>query len=362
MIAELVARGHRVDCVVADGLADVVAETGARVAGYHSVLAGMGPTGGGDSPPFELFAREGAAMAEAARAITATGAAHARPGVPGPDLVVYEQLAARTGRLLAAEWGCRAAQLVPVFASNEQFSLAERMMATAGVTAGAPAVRPPRPVVEDLNVVFLPREFQLAEETFDERFAFVGPSVGRRAFLGAWTPPAAGVPVVLISLGTMFNGRPDFFRACAEAFTGTPWHAVISVGQRVDPADLGPVPPNVEVRRWVPHLDVLDHAQVFLTHGGVGSVMESLYAGVPMVVAQHPLDRQLTGARVAELGLGRLLPPEEVSAGSVYAAVTEVAADTATRARVQEMRRRARAAGGAPRAADVIEAHIGRAD
>ncbi|MFC7472598.1 hypothetical protein ACFQVA_41815 [Actinomadura keratinilytica] len=40
----------------------------------------------------------------------------------------------------------------------------------------------------------------------------------------------------------------------------------LAVGDHVDPAGLGEVPANFEIRRHVPQLDVLRHAKVFLTH------------------------------------------------------------------------------------------------
>jgi UDP:flavonoid glycosyltransferase YjiC (YdhE family) len=57
---------------------------------------------------------------------------------------------------------------------------------------------------------------------------------------------------------------------------------VLAVGG-VDPAALGPIPPNVEVHAHVPQLAVLRRARVFVTPAGMGSTMESLYFGVPMV-------------------------------------------------------------------------------
>ncbi len=52
-------------------------------------------------------------------------------------------------------------------------------------------------------------------------------------------------------------------------------------GRQVDPAALGPIPDNVLLSAYTPQLDFLQRAHVFVAHGGVNSVMESLYYGVP---------------------------------------------------------------------------------
>jgi calicheamicin 4-deoxy-4-thio-alpha-D-digitoxosyltransferase len=75
-------------------------------------------------------------------------------------------------------------------------------------------------------------------ETFDDRYAFVGPCLTERAHQGEWQPPGIG-PMLWISLGTAFNERTDFFRTCAEAFAGTPWQVVMSIGTLDDPVELG---------------------------------------------------------------------------------------------------------------------------
>jgi MGT family glycosyltransferase len=76
---------------------------------------------------------------------------------------------------------------------------------------------------------------------------------------------------------------------------------VLAVGG-VDPAALGPIPPNVEVHAHVPQLAVLRRARVFVTPAGMGSTMESLYFGVPMVAVPQMAEQRVNADRVAEAG------------------------------------------------------------
>lgn len=211
---------------------------------------------------------------------------------------------------------------------------------------------------EPLNVVFLPRGFQPAGESFDERWAFVGPSLGPRSDPGEL--PLAhleGGPVAYVSLGTIYNDRPGFFRASLEAFAGTSWRVVVATGDWVDAADLGTVPPNVALRRWVPQLEMLARAQVFVSHGGMNSTMEALAFGVPLVLVPQQGEQRVTADRIAALGLGRRLDPAGVTPESLAEAVAAVTAEPEIARRLAAMQACVVGAGGHRRAAEAILGH-----
>jgi MGT family glycosyltransferase len=209
-------------------------------------------------------------------------------------------------------------------------------------------------VAEALNLVFLPRRFQYAGDSFDDRFVFVGPSVDGREGADGWQPPAPGTRLLFISLGTAMNNRPEFFRLCLEAFGGTGWQVVMAIGDQVDRAGLGPIPANFEVRPYFPQPAVLGRATAFLTHSGMNSTMESLVAEVPMVSVPQMGEQAANGRRVEELGLGRRLP-EEPTADVLRETVDAVADDPSIRANLADMAKVIGEAGGAPAAADALE-------
>ncbi|EJZ08473.1 MGT family glycosyltransferase [Mycolicibacterium vaccae ATCC 25954] len=206
----------------------------------------------------------------------------------------------------------------------------------------------------DAQLVFLPREFQYAGDTFGPPYVFVGPCLTDRPSDGDWEPPADRA-TVLVSLGTAYHDRPDIFRACVAAFADTPWHVVLAIGNTVDAGDLGTVPPHIEVHSAVPQLKVLPHAAAFVSHAGMGSTMESLAFGVPIVAVPQMTEQQANADRIAELGLGLRLSPAEVTAEALRAAVHEVTVSAQVAANLRDMQDRIGAAGGARAAADVIE-------
>lgn len=117
---------------------------------------------------------------------------------------------------------------------------------------------------------------------------------------------------------------------------------------------LGPVPHNFLVSSYVPQLEILSRAHVFVTHGGMNSTMESLYYGVPMVAVPQMLEQALTARRITELGLGIALEKEAVNVTTLREAVERVANESTFRERVQNMQQITREAGGYQRGADAI--------
>jgi MGT family glycosyltransferase len=374
VVAELVRRGHRVTFATNARFSPVVAATGADVLPYESWLASRKLP---DTVDADYMAHEPVrSINEAIDTVPLYEAGFA--GEP-PDVLLYDVSTFAAGRVLARKWKRPAIELFATFASNEHYSLTQQVGAMY-----ADEIDPRHPALLDFfvkqgellrmhglddvtleefmapadeaNLVFLPRSLQPAGETFDERFAFVGASIGSRGDEPDWTPPEPGTPTVLVSMGTFGLGDlRGLVRTCLDAFAGTPWHAVVAVGDRVTPEDFGSVPPNVELMSWVPQLAALDRADVFVSHAGMNSVMESMYFGTPVVAIPHMPEQRIIADRLVELGLGARVDEGELTAHLLRDAVNHVAGDTGVRARVDSLRRELRAVDGPSRAADYIE-------
>ncbi len=98
--------------------------------------------------------------------------------------------------------------------------------------------------------------------------------------------------LMLISLGSAFTDHPDFYRTCVEAFGQMDgWHVVLQIGKQVQISDLGPLPDNVEIHRWVPQFAILQQADAFVTHAGMGGSSEGLVTGTPMIAVPQAVDQ-----------------------------------------------------------------------
>jgi MGT family glycosyltransferase len=214
----------------------------------------------------------------------------------------------------------------------------------------------------DLNIVFTSREFHPENNFVDERFRFVGPSINPLTREGDFPLDELGDgALVYISLGTINHLDLDFYHAAFEAFADYPAQFILAVGKNTDITQLGAVPANFIVRQYVPQLAVLQRADAFITHGGMNSVHEGLYYGVPQVVVPHQFEQLLNGKRVAETGAGILLSDEHgrVTAPELRNALDAVLQDSGYRQHAEHMGETLKAAGGYQRAVEEIEAFVG---
>ena len=76
--------------------------------------------------------------------------------------------------------------------------------------------------------------------------------------------------------------------------------------------DLGAIPDNFRVSNFVNQLEVLQQADIFLSHGGMNSVNESLYYEVPLVLFPQTREQMGVARRVCKLGAGVLLSEKAV--------------------------------------------------
>jgi len=212
----------------------------------------------------------------------------------------------------------------------------------------------------DLNLVYTSRLFQPLAERFDgRRFQFVGPCCAFRPD----APPFPferldDRPLVLVSLGTVYGRRPDFLRKCMAELAHGPWQVVLATGGDSSIGDGAPA--NFIVRPWVPQVDILRRAAAFVTHGGMNSVQEALYYGVPLVLAPQAADQFWISGRAAELGAGIVLGASRLPAGAIRASVVQVLCGAGYASAAARIAHSLHAAGGHTKAADEIQMGMGR--
>jgi MGT family glycosyltransferase len=212
-----------------------------------------------------------------------------------------------------------------------------------------------------LTIVYTSRAFQPHPERFDESVRFVGPLLRETEEPDDELIRSLGQsPLIYVSLGTLSPPRPDFFRACMDAFADGEDRLLLSVGTKTDPASLGPIPPNCVVRQSVPQLAALRRARLFITHGGMNSTSEGLALGVPLLVYPQSVEEAIIARRVQELGAGRKIGDREATPERIHAAARAVLVGRYCDA-AWSIARSFKQAGGAAAAADAVEELIAEA-
>ena len=132
-------------------------------------------------------------------------------------------------------------------------------------------------------------------------------------------------PLIYVTFGSVTGSLPPFagvFREALDALADLEARVLMTVGRKVDPAALGPWPSNAHVEQWCPQAAVLAHAAALIGHGGFGTTMGALAAGVPQVVVPiFTFDQVVNGEHVASVGAGLAV---EVGPGAVERAATHI--------------------------------------
>lgn len=368
----LVSLGHRVSYVVDERFADACAATGARVVEYAS---GRGRLPAGSVTADDMSALSMSVLRDSIEVVLPRMLEAFREPADVPDLILYDLESFAAARAAARRWGRPTAQLFPYVATNEEYSLAAEVFAGAGESFGEVIERVAGFLEEegeepaalwsflsnfdDRNIVLLPREQQPQGETFDERYTFVGHSLpSYRPKAGAWRPPPAKRSV-LITLGTEVNDRPDFFARCGDAFAGSDWHLVIAVGPGNRPAERRD---GVETHEWLDFETVLPHVSAVVCHSGMSTILDAVSFGKPVVVVTYTPEDRVNARRITELGAGLEVPGAEATAERLREAVETVAADSEIQRRVAALRVAVLAAGGPPRAVQVIDGWLNESE
>ena len=240
----------------------------------------------------------------------------------GPDLVVREPLA-------PAGVAAAARQRVPsVLVESNLFDADELLAAALGHYA------------RDAGSLPLPVQTLSTAPP-----SLVGPRRGRpMRFVGA-TPDrpfderfgrAGDRPRVLVSRSTVDDPRRDrLMTGIVDAAAGTDLDVVLVRPDRwVTERQL---PPNVRTTDWLPFPEVLPAAAGIVHHGGAGTVLTALAAGVPQVVVRGSGDRRVNAELLAARGAGIAADLGDLSPALLERLVGDAALAAAAREVAQEM-------------------------
>lgn len=208
----------------------------------------------------------------------------------------------------------------------------------------------------DVELVALPAELDVRTDPAPN-LVHVGPlsesaASGRPPEL-PWRPDDPR-PLVVVSLSTTYMHQESLLQRILEALAGLPVRVLATTGSELDPQDLE-VPAGIELRRFVSHESVLPSASLVVTHGGTGTVVAALAAGLPCICIPLGRDQHVTANTVAELGLGVALPTDATVSDIRDAAEQALASDELLKA-TQLIAAQIDAYGGGRRAVDVLEA------
>jgi zeaxanthin glucosyltransferase len=207
-----------------------------------------------------------------------------------------------------------------------------------------------------------PREFDFENPHWPPQFHHTGPfhdGKGREAVNFPWER-LTGEPLIYASMGTILNGQAEVFRTLAA---GVAKHKgvqlVLSIGDQLEPEQIGPVPSNAIIVKRAPQLELLRLASVCVTHSGLNTVLESLAQGVPQVAIPITFDQPGIAARIAYHKTGMVTSLDKLTAAHLATLLGEVLSDATYHENARQIQKAIVNTNGLSFAADLVEQSLG---
>ncbi len=207
-----------------------------------------------------------------------------------------------------------------------------------------------------LKMIRLPQEFDFPRRA-DSQTHWIGPLInqnGRIQSLFPWER-RNGKPLVYVSMGSEINQRFDVFQLIINALESEDIQLVVSLGRENADTNVLSYARSTIVCPFVPQTEVLRKASLFVTHGGLNSVLESICAGVPMLALPNANDQFGICSRIRHYGVGDYLLAENVTDVSLRALFERLVGDEKVRCRLRRLAGENSADQASRRAADLVE-------
>ncbi|XP_030383846.1 UDP-glucuronosyltransferase 1-1 [Scaptodrosophila lebanonensis] len=138
-------------------------------------------------------------------------------------------------------------------------------------------------------------------------------------------------PFIYFSLGTRFSWHTvpsDFVAIFVEAFAQLPDYDIYWTydGSNDSVSSISGTHSNIKLSQWWGQQQLLASGQIqlFITHGGKGSLTEALYYGVPMLGLPFLGDQHTNLRRMSRKGWGLYRNPRNLSSASLLTALREL--------------------------------------
>jgi MGT family glycosyltransferase len=212
------------------------------------------------------------------------------------------------------------------------------------------------------SITQVPLAFDFESSHWPSQFHYTGPfhnSKGREKIDFPWER-LTGEPLIYASMGTILNGQVHVFRAIVAAVAKNKnLQLVLSIGDQIDPKQIGPVPNNAIIVKRAPQLELLKQATVCITHAGLNTVLESLAQGVPQLAIPITYDQPGVAARIAHKRTGMFTSLDKLTPDHLAFLLEEVLTDPIYRENACNLRKAIIEANGLSVAADLIEKSLG---
>jgi zeaxanthin glucosyltransferase len=212
------------------------------------------------------------------------------------------------------------------------------------------------------SITQTPSAFDFESSHWPPQFHHTGPfhdGEGRDKVDFPWER-LTGEPLIYASMGTILNGRVDVFRTIVAGLAKhKDLQLALSVGDQVDPEQIGPVPNNAIIVKRAPQLELLKQTSVCITHAGLNTVLESLTQGIPQVAIPVTFDQPGVAARIVHQQTGVVTSLDKLTADHLSTLLDEVLTNSIYQDNAGRLQKAIAKANGLSVAADLVEESLG---
>ncbi len=166
--------------------------------------------------------------------------------------------------------------------------------------------------------------------------------------------PEGDGPLVVVAPSTAKDRSAALVRRSLDALADEPVRVLATTNRAVPAGDIE-APADARVVDWVSYSQVMPEAALVICHGGHGTVVRALAAGVPVLSCGSAGDMGENGARVAWAGAGLAVPRRLAHAPAIRWAARRLLAERSFRERARAIAAWSARNDGAARAASLIE-------
>lgn len=221
----------------------------------------------------------------------------------------------------------------------------------------------PSIVSPDLHITYFTPQWYLREQQYllPQTHHVGGAKTAPTSPPPAWlTDIPAGIPLAMITLGTIFTGDLGFFSWAAHAAANAKLLPIVVVGNNpIEPEQKAELkralPGGTRLLAWAPFDHVLPRCRLMIHHGGMGTTHFAIVHGLPQIVVPHAADQRIQAGRVADAKLGLNLTAHDVRQGQLIEGAKAIMEADFVKENAKRFAEQMAAAGGAPKAAHLIE-------
>lgn len=287
-----------------------------------------------------------------------------------PDLIIYDS-AALWGKNIAEYFKVRSiASCTPyyypeeyarsdysefsklIFQKTYNKSKASRVVYMMEKSLNGSVIEPLSPTA-DYRLIYSVKTFQSGSNYIGTQTYFVGPLIENVDYSDNDSNLISrDIPNIYIAFGSIYNNG-NVFRKIYEACKNLEYNFILNVGDNNDLSEFNDLPNNWHVVPRINQISMLEKVQLFISHGGVNSVREAMYFGVPIIVMPAEGDTLCTAKDIEECKVGKMISVSELDI--IKNSIIKVLNDSEILKNCKKISKEMCKAGGIERASDIIK-------